>query len=238
MRGKEKARFIFSLVLALILVVGAGGIKVPCAPPPFPAGGLIRLHVLANSDSPADQALKLRVRDAVVGSTAPLFRQARTPAEAREIALASLGLIQEVAEREVRAAGRDYPVAVSWGCYRFPQRSYPLSSGNLTLPEGDYEAVRVVLGRGEGTNWWCVLFPPLCFVDFQPGGAGGNLPGEGCGELPPSVGDHQPAFKWLNGPGLVRRSAPEGEGVTVEFRLRLAEVLAGSGGRFKHPPGS
>ncbi|WP_084413200.1 stage II sporulation protein R [Desulfovirgula thermocuniculi] len=233
MRGKGKMVLVISLVLALLAGAGAGALG---ERPSHPVCGLIRLHVLANSDSPVDQALKLRVRDAVVGSTAPLFRQARTPAEAREIALANLELIREVAEREVRAAGKDYPVTVSWGRYRFPERTYPSPAGSLTLPEGDYEAVRIVLGRGEGANWWCVLFPPLCFVDFRPGGSGSALPGDPGGSVPLGGADHQPAFKWLDGPGVVRVPAPAGG--AVEFRIRLAEVLGGSGGRLKHPPGS
>lgn len=202
---------------------------------PFP--NLIRIHVLANSDSPTDQALKLRVRDAVVQQTAPLFQEARTVEEAREVARANLGSIREVAEREVRAAGKDYPVTVSMGCYHFPARTYHLSSGDITLPAGDYEAVRVVLGRGEGANWWCVLFPPLCFVELQPSVPDGSLR-EAVAGVPGA--EYQPAFKWLDSPGMVHGSSlrpgePEG---AVEFRLRLVEVVASSSKRLRHFWGS
>ncbi|OAT81793.1 stage II sporulation protein R [Desulfotomaculum copahuensis] len=160
---------------------------------------LIRFHVIANSDSAADQALKLHVRDVIVGTMAPRFRQAKNITQAREIARANLGYMQQLAVREIHREGKDYPVSVCMGHFPFPVKTYHLATaGNpwekdyLTLPAGEYEAVRVVIGRGAGHNWWCVLFPPLCFVDVP---ASWTAPPENGavrtdGEKPPVAGNN------------------------------------------------
>ncbi|MGO0122033.1 stage II sporulation protein R [Desulfothermobacter acidiphilus] len=127
-------------------------------------GNFIRIHIVANSDAPGDQWLKYRVRDAVITAMAPEFQGVSRVTEAREKVEANLERIREVAQAEVRAAGKDYPVEVGYGHFIFPERSY----GQLTLPAGEYEAVRVVLGAGQGQNWWCVLFPPLCLMETGP----------------------------------------------------------------------
>jgi stage II sporulation protein R len=133
------------------------------AVPAYNPDNLIRLHVVANSDSAADQALKQKVRDEIVRAVGPDFSNTRDVAGARQVAEAELGYIRAVASRVVRAGGKDYPVSVSLGRYAFPTKAYDY----FILPAGDYEAVRVVIGRGDGANWWCVLFPPLCFVDLS-----------------------------------------------------------------------
>lgn len=125
---------------------------------------VIRFHVLANSDSPVDQAIKYQVRDVIVGSMAARFGEAADVEQARRITLENLDYIQQLAVEIVRAAGKDYPVTVEMGNFPFPAKTYHTNLYNFTLPAGNYEAVRVVLGRGAGANWWCVLFPPLCFV--------------------------------------------------------------------------
>jgi stage II sporulation protein R len=124
--------------------------------------GLIRLHVLANSDSEADQALKRKVRDEIIEAMAPEFLAAGDIDSARQIARANLDRIELIARRTIQAEGMDYPVTAELDTFPFPTKHY----GAFVLPAGDYEAVRVVIGSGGGTNWWCVLFPPLCFVDM------------------------------------------------------------------------
>ncbi|WP_054695177.1 stage II sporulation protein R [Syntrophomonas palmitatica] len=124
------------------------------------ADGVLRLHVIANSDSPGDQALKLAIKDRIVEEMRPDFSKAHDAAEARQMAIREKDRIQAVAETVMQAEGYDYPVNVYIGEFNFPAKSY----GNLVLPQGNYQAVRVVLGEGQGKNWWCVLFPPLCMV--------------------------------------------------------------------------
>lgn len=124
---------------------------------------LIRFHVIANSDTPRDQALKRRVRDLIVREMSPAFSQAKNITEARLVAGNHLAAIEELARKEVRASGEEYQVKAMLGKYSFPTKSY----GKFTLPAGEYEAVRVIIGNGAGANWWCVLFPPTCFVDVS-----------------------------------------------------------------------
>lgn len=124
---------------------------------------LIRFHVIANSDGERDQAMKRKVRDLIVEHVTPEFAKARNLDEARIIADQHLAEIKTIAENEVKAWGADYQIQVMRGTFDFPVKTY----GQLTLPAGSYEAVRVVIGQGQGANWWCVLFPPLCFVDVS-----------------------------------------------------------------------
>lgn len=119
---------------------------------------VLRLHILANSNSEADQALKLRVRDAVVEAAAGWLDGAEDAGEAREIAAAQLPRLQAVAQQTVRNAGYAYPVKAQLCEMYFTTRQYD----QVTMPAGIYEAVRFTIGSGEGNNWWCVVFPPMC----------------------------------------------------------------------------
>ena len=119
------------------------------------AGKLIRLHVVANSDSPSDQTLKLQVRDAVLAAAEPVLRAADDP----EQALAGqLGTLEKAAARTPREAGSADTVTVTMQNERFPTRDYE----TFSLPAGVYRTLRVTIGAGEGHNWWCVVFPTIC----------------------------------------------------------------------------
>ncbi len=118
-----------------------------------------RLHIIANSDSAADQAVKLQVRDAVVEYLTPLLAEAADEAAAEAVVAEALPQLERLAGGITAAYG--YGAAGEIGCFNFPARRY----GHIRLPAGDYRALRLVLGEGAGHNWWCVLFPPLCFVD-------------------------------------------------------------------------
>lgn len=141
------------------------------------ADKVVRLHVVANSDSEADQTLKLKVRDAVLGSATPnlagLNRQ-----EALETLERELPHIAEVAARTVGEEGYDYPVRASIREEAFPTKRYD----DFALPAGDYTALRIQLGEGDGQNWWCVVFPPLCMGSVEEvatqSAAGDGLTGE------------------------------------------------------------
>jgi stage II sporulation protein R len=123
--------------------------------------GLIRFHVLANSDKPEDQQLKLKVRDAVIAFLAPQLEHLTDPADARQVVVANESKLIDIAQHVISENGADYPVSIQFGVFDFPVKSY----GNFVLPAGKYEAVRILIGNAEGKNWWCVLFPPLCFID-------------------------------------------------------------------------
>ena len=119
---------------------------------------VLRLHILANSNSEADQALKLQVRDAVVEAAAGWLDGSEDAGEAREIAAAQLPRLQAVAQQTVWNAGYAYPVKAQLCEMYFTTRQYD----QVTMPAGIYEAVRFTIGSGEGHNWWCVVFPPMC----------------------------------------------------------------------------
>jgi len=121
---------------------------------------VLRLHVIANSDNPSDQQLKLQVKDQVVAQLRDVLTDASNAEEAKQIAIREIPAIKRTAEQTIAAHGYEYAVNVEVGQYAFPTKSY----GNLVFPAGDYQAVRVVIGEGQGKNWWCVLFPPLCMV--------------------------------------------------------------------------
>lgn len=141
-----------ALALALPgLIIGRAEAETPDA---------LRLHILANSDSEEDQEVKLRVRDAIL----ELFEGglgAQTKAEAYERMLAIGPEIQSAAERVLYENGCEQTVTLETGEFDFPERTY----GEEIYPAGRYSALRVILGSGEGHNWWCVMFPPLCVID-------------------------------------------------------------------------
>ena len=122
------------------------------------ADNTFRLHILANSDSDADQALKLKVRDKVLSYTAELFRDAPDKETSMQAVGQHLREIAEVACDEVRANGYDYPVKAEITRMYFSTRHYD----GYTLPAGMYDALRLSIGKAEGHNWWCVMYPSLC----------------------------------------------------------------------------
>lgn len=119
---------------------------------------MIRLHVIANSDSDADQNLKLCVRDAVLCRAEDILRQSTDMTEARARLRDSLPDIGDAAAQELAAQGSGYSVSVALEDTEFPRKTYD----GFALPAGEYLALRVVIGAGEGRNWWCVVYPPLC----------------------------------------------------------------------------
>ena len=122
------------------------------------ADNTFRLHILANSDSDADQALKLKVRDKVLSYTAELCRDAPDKETSMQAVGQHLREIAEVACDEVRANGYDYPVKAEITRMYFSTRHYD----GYTLPAGMYDALRLSIGKAEGHNWWCVMYPSLC----------------------------------------------------------------------------
>ena len=119
---------------------------------------VVRLHVLANSDSEDDQALKLKVRDGVLEAAAHLVEGCTTQAEAVEALDAHLSELEAAASAVISSEGYDYPVTVLLGEEDYPTRTYE----SCAFPAGTYVSLRVLIGSGEGQNWWCCLFPPLC----------------------------------------------------------------------------
>ena len=142
------------LILTVALVAGL-----------FPVHGeekiydtVVRLHVLANSDSEADQALKLKVRDRVVQLVSPAVKECRSQTEAIAAIGGIMDSLEAAAEEVVADEGYDYDVNILMGEEYYPTRTYE----SCAFPEGKYVSLRVCIGEAEGQNWWCCLFPPLC----------------------------------------------------------------------------
>jgi stage II sporulation protein R len=125
----------------------------------------IRLRILANSDSKSDQALKRLVRDEVNKSITVWVSDLTSKEEAKKVLYSKLPEIQRIAEQVVSKQNSRQDVQVELGKVEFPTKLY----GQFLYPAGQYEAVLITLGKGTGANWWCVLFPPLCFLDFSNG---------------------------------------------------------------------
>lgn len=130
----------------------------------------IRLRILANSDSAEDQALKRKVRDAVNAQINEWVENLTSFAEAKQVIQSHLPEIERTVAGVLRKEKSNQSYRVEFGNVHFPTKIY----GNYIYPAGEYEAVLITLGDGRGANWWCVLFPPLCFIDFSNGEAVAN----------------------------------------------------------------
>ncbi len=125
---------------------------------------VIRLHILANSDSEEDQRLKLTVRDAILERTSDIFGTPHTKGEAQSIARENLETVEEIARETLAQQGCDFQVEAQLVNMFFTTRHYD----GFDLPAGRYDAIRVTIGEGAGQNWWCVVFPPMCISMAQP----------------------------------------------------------------------
>lgn len=128
---------------------------------------IIRFHVKANSDVEKDQALKLKVRDEILKETQTQFGNSESLDETRLIVENNIDNIKSIAKKAIEEQGEKYSVDVSLGMQNFPTRKY----GDAVFPAGEYETLQVTIGEGKGKNWWCVMFPPLCFVEMTDGNA-------------------------------------------------------------------
>jgi len=164
---------------------------------------LIRFHVLANSDSAEDQALKLLVRDGILDTLKEPLGDCETISDTREAIIRNISNIKTRAEEIIKENGYSYPVSVTLARDVFPVKTY----GDITLPPGEYEALRVVIGAGAGKNWWCVMFPPLCFVDVtQP-------------KLPDSVKSELKNVLTEDEYGIVTKSGDPGSPYKAKFKV-------------------
>lgn len=126
-----------------------------------PYSGILRFHVRANSDSEEDQDLKMAVKEDVVAMLKPLLSDCKNVAESKNVVVANLQNIYKTAVDTITEQGYDYEVKVYVTEEGFPAKTY----GDLTFPEGEYQALRIDIGEAKGQNWWCVMYPPLCFID-------------------------------------------------------------------------
>ena len=152
-------RYILIFLMLIVFAVSATLLLISCSKPAQSAD-YIRIHVRANSDSDEDQSVKLAVRDAIVPYLAPLSVGIKDKQTMWTLLESKRQEIAKTANDTLLSCGYTYGSRVKLGREHFPTKSY----GDLTLKEGEYDAVIVELGAGEGKNWWCVAYPPLCFI--------------------------------------------------------------------------
>lgn len=126
---------------------------------------LIRFHVIANSDNEKDQSIKLIIKDKIINYIYPFLQESKSLENSRQILNDQKSNILDIATEVLSEYGYDYGAKIEFSKENIPEKSY----GNVILPQGEYEAFRVILGNGEGKNWWCVMFPPMCFIDVTKG---------------------------------------------------------------------
>jgi len=160
---KVKSTFIILILLCIFIFISA--LSYTNAISSNIADSVFRLHVIANSDSAEDQELKYKVRDALLQYMDSLCSNSNSKSEIVEIAKKNEQSFYNIARKVISENSYDYNIAIKIGNYDFPTKNY----GDITLPAGNYEALRVEIGEATGQNWWCVMFPPLCFVDISTG---------------------------------------------------------------------
>lgn len=173
------------------------------------ADGVVRFHVLANSDTAADQSLKLEVRDAVLAAFGEKLEGCTSKGESLAFLTACKEEIRQTAAAEIARAGYDYPVSVSLVREDFPEKTY----GSLVFPAGVYDAVRIEIGEARGQNWWCVLYPQMCYVDA----AWGEPTAEGREKLRQNLTAEEYAVV----------SAAEQTAQTPKIKLKIVEMWQG-----------
>ena len=181
--GKYKMLFIIGIVFIVLTVMVTGIIRYSKDVTDSISKQVIRFHVVANSDTTEDQLLKQNVRDEVIEFIEPLISKCETVEDTRYILEGSLPVIEEISKEVVENWGKDYQVYVALDKANFPTKSY----GDVVLPAGEYEACRIVIGEGKGENWWCVMYPPLCYLDV----ATGVVPLEGKEQLENELNEEQ-----------------------------------------------
>ncbi len=155
----------FILLILLFLYVSISAISYVNAVTTHLSDSVFRLHIIANSDSIEDQNLKYKVRDAEIAYLSSISKDNNSKEEVISIVKENLDKFQEIAEKVVKENGYSYKVSVKVNEFYFPTKNY----GDISLPAGTYDALRIELGSATGQNWWCVMFPPLCFVDVSSG---------------------------------------------------------------------
>ena len=162
---KLKIGRIFVILILLSLFILISAISYVDAVSNNIADSVFRLHVIANSDSKEDQELKLKVRDELLSYMNIISKDSTSKQEAMQIVNEHKEEFTQIAKKVIKENGYNYTVNVQIGKADFPTKYY----GDITLPAGTYDALKVQIGEAKGQNWWCVMFPPLCFVDVSTG---------------------------------------------------------------------
>lgn len=172
------------------------------------SNSVFRLHVIANSDTKEDQDLKYKVRDNLLKFMNNICKNCNTKEEAITIAKEHKNDFENIALQTIKENGYDYNVKINIGNFEFPTKQY----GDVSLPAGFYDALRVEIGKAQGQNWWCVMFPPLCFVDVT----SGVVPEESKEQLENNLSEEEFAL-------VSDKNTP-----TIKFKFKILELFNNS----------
>ena len=162
---KKKLNFIFILTILVFIYIALLSFNYSKAISSNLSDSVFRLHIIANSDSSADQELKLKVRDKIIEYMNTLTSSSSDKKDVISIVNNHLDSFKEIALNTIKENGYNYDVNIEIGNFHFPTKSY----GDISFPAGNYNALKIEIGDAIGQNWWCVLFPPLCFVNSSTG---------------------------------------------------------------------
>ena len=162
---KKKLNFIFILTILVFIYIALLSFNYSKAISCNLSDSVFRLHIIANSDSSADQELKLKVRDKIIEYMNTLTSNSSDKKDVISIVNNHLDSFKEIALNTIKENGYNYDVNIEIGNFHFPTKSY----GDISFPAGNYDALKIEIGDAIGQNWWCVLFPPLCFVNSSTG---------------------------------------------------------------------
>lgn len=173
------------------------------------ANSVFRLHVIANSDSSQDQDLKYKVRDNLLKYMNEICADCVTKQEAIDLVNKNKDKFEQIAKDTIKEEGYSYNVNIKIGNFQFPTKNY----GDISLPAGYYDALRVEIGEAKGQNWWCVMFPPLCFVDIT----SGIVPEESKEQMENNLSQEEFAL------------VSDKSDLQIQFKFKLLEFLGNSG---------
>lgn len=162
---KKKLNFIFILTILVFIYIALLSFNYSKAVSSNLSDSVFRLHIIANSDSSADQELKLKVRDNIINYMNTLTSSSSDKKDVISMVNNHLDSFKEIALNTIKGNGYNYDVNIKIGNFHFPTKSY----GDISFPAGNYNALKIEIGDAIGQNWWCVLFPPLCFVNSSTG---------------------------------------------------------------------
>lgn len=155
---------LISIILVMTMSINAEAKNINLASKSY-KNKLIRFHTIANSDSDEDQELKLKVRDEVIKYLKPKLEKSSSITESERIIKQEYSNLEKISKNVILKNGYNYDVKIGIDYSNFPTKQY----SNIVLPAGKYKALKIIIGEGKGKNWWCVMFPPLCFVDEESG---------------------------------------------------------------------
>lgn len=204
---KVKMVFILSILLFIYITICAISYA-KCVSNDI-ANSVFRLHVIANSDAKEDQDLKYIVRDNLLAYMNSICTDCTSKDEAIQLVRENQENFQEIAKQTIQGQGYTYDVKINIGNFEFPTKTY----GDIALPAGYYDALRVEIGEAKGQNWWCVMFPPLCFVDIT----SGIVPDESKEELKNSMSEEEFAL------------VSDNSDSQIQFKFKLLEFFTKSG---------